>query len=67
MSAAAETEQKQRAWLAHTTASLVAFAYHSPKKMPRLETLTGGQAAPRVQTPDEVRSVFADIRAKMKG
>lgn len=63
---AAETEHKYRAWLAHTTASLMGFAHHAPKKMPKLETLTGERPAPRVQTPEEMQAVFAAIRAELE-
>ena len=59
---AAETEHKLRAWLAWQTASLTAYAYHDPKKMPTLDSLTGRKVA-RAQTPEEMRAVFAAMRA----
>lgn len=61
---AAETDHRLRAWSAWQTASLTAFAYHSPKKMPKLESLTGQKPAPRIQTPDQMKSMFAAMRAK---
>lgn len=51
------------AWQAHTTASLMFFAYHDPKHMPKLESLTGDKPRLRVQTPEEMKSVFAAMRA----
>lgn len=63
---AALTEQKNRAWLAHTTASLVAFAHHKPKAMPALDTLTGEKRHPRIQSPDEMKAVFAAMRASWR-
>lgn len=59
---AAESQHRRDAWLAHTTASLVAFAHHSPKKMPTLESLTGAQPTIKIQTPDEMRAAFAGWR-----
>ena len=52
----------ERAWLAHTTASLAAFAVHKPKAMPTLDSLTGSRPALRVQTPDEMKAAFAAWR-----
>ena len=58
----AELEHRERAWQAHTTASLTAFAFHKPKAMPSLDSLTGVQATPRVQTVDEMKAAFAAWR-----
>lgn len=59
---AAESQHRRDAWLAHTTASLVSFAHHSPRKMPTLESLTGVQPTIKIQTPDEMRAAFASWR-----
>lgn len=55
---ALQRERHDAAWLAHTTASLVAFAFHSPKKIPTLDSLTGEAATPRTQSEDEMRAAF---------
>ena len=56
---AAETAHRNMAWLAWQTASLTAFAFHAPAKMPRLETLTGERRPREPQTPEEMKAVFA--------
>nr|WP_314432389.1 hypothetical protein [uncultured Brevundimonas sp.] len=43
----------------------MAFAFHAPKHMPKLESLTGERAAPRVQSPEEMRAMFAAIRSEL--
>ena len=61
-SRAAESQHRRDAWLAHTTASLVAFAHHSPKKMPTLYSLTANKPVPTIQTPEQMRAAFANWR-----
>lgn len=50
------------------TASLNAYAYHQPKKMPKLETLLHSDAptASRGQTTDEQIAVLKSIMSKRK-
>lgn len=55
---ALKRERHDAAWLAHTTASLTAFAFHSPKKIPTLASLIGESAPPRMQSEDEMRAAF---------
>jgi len=38
---------------------LVAFAYHDPKSMPKLETLTGEPRKRRVQTVEQMKAAMA--------
>ena len=61
---AADTAQKNAAWLAWTIASLAVFAFHDPKKMPALETLTGEPRRQRVQTPEEMKASMAAWAAR---
>lgn len=61
---AAETQQRQAAWLAWQTASLNAYAFHKPGKMPSLESLTAPRPKVEVQTPDQMRAVFAGMRRR---
>lgn len=56
-----ERERKLAAWSAWHIAAL---GKSDPKKFPALEDLTGDRPAPRVQTPDEMKSVFAAMRAR---
>lgn len=63
---AIERAHKESAWLGWTTASLTAFAYHDPKKMPPLESLTGVKSKPRIMSADEIKAVFANMRARAK-
>lgn len=50
--------------LAWHTASLNAFAHHQPKKMPKLETLVGGEKKKRNQTGDEQIAMLKSLWAK---
>jgi len=54
--------------LAWHAAQLNAFAFHQPKKMPKLETLlkSKGPASSRGQTPDEQIAVLKSIMSKRK-
>ena len=56
---AAETAHRNAAWLAWQTASLTAFAFHAPAKMPRLKSLTGEKRQRQAQTPEQMKAVFA--------
>lgn len=54
--------------LAWHTASLTAYAYHQPKKLPKLETLLHSDkpARRRGQTPDEQIATLKSIMSKRK-
>lgn len=60
---AAQTAHEQRAWAAWHTSWLASFAFHAPKSMPKLETLTGKRSLPKAQTPNEMKAAFAAWRA----
>ncbi|WEK56487.1 MAG: hypothetical protein P0Y52_07930 [Candidatus Brevundimonas phytovorans] len=38
------------------------FANHNPKRMPTLESLTSETVPARVQSPEEMKAVFAAMR-----
>lgn len=59
-------EHKVAAWAIWHAASLNAYAYHKPAAMPSLESLTGEKRATRVQSPEEMKAVFAAMRARAK-
>lgn len=53
-------------WAAWQAASLNAYAYHSPKKMPALDTLLDMKPKARaVQTPEQMKAVFDAMRQQM--
>lgn len=58
-------EHNERMSVAWHTASLSAYAYHQPKKLPKLETLLHSDAskAPREQTAAEQIAIFKGILA----
>ena len=56
-------------FLAHQSASLAAYAYHQPKKLPKLNTLLSPDkpsASSRAQTPDEQIAVLKSIMSNRK-
>lgn len=56
-------------YLAHQSASLVAYAYHQPKKLPKLDSLlqpTKPVMAGRAQTPHEQIAVLKSIMSNRK-
>lgn len=59
---AAETAHRANAWLAHTIASLSAFGFHAPPKMPTLESLTATKPKVTIQTPEQMQAAFASWR-----
>lgn len=56
-----ERAGKDRAWLAWHVAAL---SKCDPKKFPKLEDVMGERPAARVQTPEEMKAVFASMRAR---
>ena len=61
---AAKFDHQNLAWLAWHTATLTGIATNNPKKMPTLESLTGTRSLPPVQTPEQMRAVFARMRER---
>lgn len=59
---AAETAHRHAAWLAWQTASLTGFAFHTPSKMPSLESLTATKPRVTIQTPEQMRAAFDSWR-----
>jgi len=59
---AAETAHRANAWLGWTIASLGAYAFHAPAKMPTLESLTATKPKVTIQTPEQMRAAFASWR-----
>lgn len=59
---AAETDHRHRAWLAWTIASLSAYGFHAPAKIPTLESLTATKPKVTIQTPEQMRAAFASWR-----
>ena len=67
LSAARKRHVDDLLFLAHQTASLTAYAYHQPKKLPKLDTLLQADVKPRRgQTPDEQIAVFKSIMSNRK-
>lgn len=57
-----DREHEARQWLAHATAALMRM-----ETLPTLESLRGKPAVAKRQTPAEMKSVFAAMRAAANG
>jgi len=61
--AARKRQVDDMVFLAHQAASLTAYAYHQPKKLPKLQALLNPRATSQGQTTDEQIAAFKSIMA----